>query len=148
MVDTLSINNGESYTVTASQTDEYLNTNINGSLEINGSLVLTQNPDKTTQPGNNTSTPASQDTSDDTGINLKEFENFNTDSIITILGMFALVLYSAVKLRSAMLFFMLSINAIILILVILVDLSIIWLLISLIISFIFVALAGVVANLD
>lgn len=109
MVDTLTVQNGNTETVSANQTDEYLNADIDGTLDIDGSLVLKTNYDGTTQPGGGstpTPTPTTEPASSSGGggINLPtgsiDFEEMETSTAILFVGLIGALGGAAAILRN------------------------------------------------
>lgn len=139
MADTLKINSTETFEVPINEEYEYLNTEVNGSLKVNGSLILKSNYDESTQPSE-----ASPKSTKDSESILQELDG---PYLYLILGFIGAILYPAFKLKSPMLIFLVSLNLIILMLVILVDLAIIWFYIFILISGIMVSIASIVRYL-
>lgn len=107
MVDTLDVNTGETFTVPSGDQYEYLNADIDGTLDVNGSLVLKTGYDASTQPSEAKEEPELISTGPidlpleiDLPVGNLSFEKMETSVAILLIGILAVLGAAAATLRN------------------------------------------------
>lgn len=133
----LEINAGETYTVNAGETEEWSGTDIDGTLQINGTLKLIDNPQTP-------ETPETKDPQQPTFHNLLTPTNITLQFTAILSALFLPFIYISTKLRSGLIIFILCIDLIIILMHILLGLSFIWFWIAMIIT----AITSIIASIS
>lgn len=111
MSERLDVNTGETYTISSGETEEWKGVDVDGTLEINGTLKLIDEPNI---PQSVSEKPES------------EISNIDSPFLLIIFGILSSITYAGIKLKSPMVIIIVALNIIILMLSIILNISIVW----------------------